>query len=81
MPKQTFDAVYQDGAFHLVGAHPHNLEEGHRVQLVFEDTTPNGAEKTNLDFAAQVYVGLSEEEISEVERIAMDRSRFFSEGK
>ncbi len=80
MPKQTFDAVYQDGVFHLVGVRPPNLEEGHRVQLVVEDATPNGVEKTNLDFAAKIYVGLSEEEISEVERIAMDRSRFFSEG-
>ncbi len=80
MPKQTFDAVYQNGAFHLIGARPPNLEEGHRVQLVVEDAIPNGAERTNLDFAAQVYDGLTEEEISEVERIAMDRSRFFSEG-
>ena len=80
MPKNTFDAVYQDGAFHVVGARPSNLEEGRRVQLVVEEAPSNGTVRTNLELAAQVYTGLSEDEISEVERIAVDRSQFFSEG-
>jgi len=36
--------------------------------------------KTNpLDLAAQVYEGLSESQIEEIERIALDRSDFFGE--
>ena len=31
-----------------------------------------------LDLAASVYAGLSEEDIADVERIATDRSKFFS---
>lgn len=81
MSKQIVDAVYQNGAFHLVGSQPLSIEEGKRVQVVIDDAASNGSGKNILDLATRVYAGLSEEEITEVERIATDRSRFFSEGK
>jgi predicted DNA-binding antitoxin AbrB/MazE fold protein len=81
MSKHVVDAIYQDGAFRLVGAYPLNLEEGRRVQLVIDDAKPNGAKKDVLVLAAQVYAGLSKEEVLDIERIATDRSRFFSHGR
>lgn len=51
------------------------FSDGQRVRLTVE-TTPET--KANLiELAGQVYEGLSEQEIVEIERLALDRGKFF----
>ncbi len=73
---QAVDAVYEQGSFRVLSITELPLEEGQQVRLIIETSTqpPEDA----LDLAVRVYEGLSEEEIVEVERIAMDRRDFFS---
>lgn len=71
---QTLDAVYEQGVFRVI--HPENvdLSEGQKVRIIVERRlTP----KEITELAASVYDGLPEEEIREIERIALDRSNFF----
>jgi predicted DNA-binding antitoxin AbrB/MazE fold protein len=72
--RQAVEAVFEDGGFKLVNPASLPLIEGQRVHLIVE-TAPNDL----LELAAQVYAGLSAEQINEVERIALDRKHFFSE--
>ena len=73
MTTQKIEAVFQNGTFHPVHPIVAHIGEGQRVQLVVEvEDKPNIKE-----LAASVYAGLSEEEIDDVERIALDRSNFF----
>jgi len=72
--KQTINAIYEKGVFRPL----ENLaiSEGKQVRLTVEtssDTTDL------LELAAQVYQGLSEEEIDEIEQIALNRSDFWGE--
>lgn len=72
---QLIEAVYEQGAFkplELV-----ELPEGQRVTLSVEPRalTPDEAE-AQLRAWHTVYEGLSEEDISEVEGMALDRSHF-----
>ncbi len=65
--KQTINAIYEKGVFLENLA----ISEGKQVRLTMEtssDTTDL------LELAAQVYQGLSEEEIDEIEQIALNRS-------
>ena len=71
---QTCDAVYENGLFRPLAPTPEGLSEGQRVRLVVEAKTPDDI----LALAAKVYEGLSPEDIDEIERIALDRSNFFS---
>lgn len=74
--KQTLDAVYEHGMFKPIHPEDLNLAEGQRVRIIVERRlTPE--EMTEL--AASVYEGLPEEEIAEIEKIALDRSNFFGD--
>ena len=75
---QTVEAVYQNGAFRLVQPEDVPLREGQNVRLTIE--TEEGKNDV-LALAAEVYKGLSEEEISKVEKITFDRKEFFGERK
>ena len=71
------DAVYENGAFRPVGDTEISLSDGDRVRLTVEPILPN----TGLDvlkLAAKVYAGLSGGDVAEIERIALDRTNFFS---
>lgn len=70
------DAIYENGTFRPVGADI-PLPDGTRVRLSVEllDAPQNG---DVLDLAANVYAGLSEQDIADVEQIATDRTDFFS---
>lgn len=68
------DAVYENGAFRILQPDAVALTEGQRVQI----TVSSIAESDVLQLAAEVYAGLSEDDVDEVERIALDRSRFFT---
>ena len=71
--KQTIDAVYENGMFKPVHPEQVHLSDGRRVTLVVDDSSL----PEPLRLAASVYAGLSVQEIDEIEKIALDRSRFF----
>ena len=67
------DAVYQDGVFRPVSSP--ELPEGERVRLTVErvaQSTPDDI----LRLASQVYEGLSQQDIDEVEDMARHRALF-----
>lgn len=74
MSEQIVEAVFENGAFHPVDPGRVTIAEGQRVRLLVDDQTTPAA----LESAFEVYRGLSADEIDEIERIALDRSRFFS---
>lgn len=76
--KETIDAIYKDGVLRL--ARPLDIPDGRRVRVVVETVTPASA-ATILALAGRVYEGLSEEEIAEVEAVALRRDRFSADGR
>lgn len=74
--QQILDAVYENGVFRPL-QHP-EIPEGKQVQLVVE-TGAELAPDDMLELAAQVYQGLSEQDIDEIEKVALDRRHFFVE--
>jgi predicted DNA-binding antitoxin AbrB/MazE fold protein len=73
---QTVDAIFEHGTFRLVQVLPVPLRDGQRVRLVIET---NESPETILALAANVYAGLSPQEINEVEQIALQRRDFFGD--
>ena len=71
--KQTIDAIYENGTFRPVQTDAVHIPEGQRVRVTISDVE----EPEALRLAAQVYDGLSNQEIDEIEQISLDRSRFF----
>jgi predicted DNA-binding antitoxin AbrB/MazE fold protein len=78
MIQQALDAVYEKGVFRVLGPLEMVIPEGQHVRLVVEADTPAD---TVLALAAQVYEGLTQREIDDIERIALDRQEFFSPGE
>ena len=72
---QTLDAVFQDGSFKPLDNGSLPFSEGQRVKLTVE--VPFGTGDNLVELAGQVYEGLSEEDIGEIERLAFDRGNFF----
>ena len=72
--KQTLDAVYENGVFKP--SLPPNLSDGQQVRLEIETPSEENPEDL-LELASQVYDGLSESQIKEIEQIALDRRDFF----
>ena len=70
--QQTLEAVYENGVFRPL--EKIEMAEGQQVRLIVE-TLPEDL----LELAAQVYEGLSDKEIDEIEQIALDRRPFFGE--
>jgi hypothetical protein len=52
------------------------LNEGEQVRIIIECKS---APEDVLELAGRVYAGLSDEEVDDVERIALDREAFFGE--
>jgi predicted DNA-binding antitoxin AbrB/MazE fold protein len=75
---QNLDAIYKNGAFCPVNAGSVTLSDGERVRLTVEPISQDTA-KNVLDLAAKVYAGLSDSDVTDIERIASDRSNFFSQ--
>jgi len=70
---RVIDAVYENGAFRPVCPDAVSITDGQRVQITVEvDGEPEA-----LRAAMNVYEGLAEEVVDEIERIALDRGRFF----
>jgi len=72
---QTVEAVFEDGSFKPVDDSSLPLSEGQRVKLTVE--FPSETKDNLVELAGQVYEGLSEEDISEIERLALNRGNFF----
>ena len=76
MTIQTLDAVFEHGTFRLVEPPSIPLREGQHVRLVVEtEESPDAI----LALAASVYAGLTLQDITEVEQIALQRPDFFGE--
>ncbi len=72
---QTIEAIYQNGIFKPLNPVSDTIAEGEKVKLVVEIEEVNPIMKLAENF----YEGLSEEDVDEIERIALDRSNFFGE--
>ncbi|HWP03887.1 MAG TPA: hypothetical protein VNL96_10550 [Gemmatimonadaceae bacterium] len=76
MTTETLEAIFEHGSFRLVRPPNIPLREGQRVRLVVEtEESPD----TILALAANVYAGLSPQDITEVEQIALQRQDFFGD--
>jgi len=71
--KQTIDAIYENGALRPLQADSVGMFEGQRVRIIISDEI----EPEALRLATHVYDGLSDHQIDEIERIALERSNFF----
>lgn len=72
--KQTLDAVYENGVFKP--SLPPNLLDGQHVRLEIETPSEESPEDI-LELASQVFNGLSDSQIEEIEQIALDRRDLF----
>lgn len=76
---QTIEAVYQNGVFRPIGTISPDFVDGKAVSITINEKKLTPEEM--LELAGQVYEGLSDEEIEEIESVAFDRTRFFDEGR
>ena len=76
--KQTLEAIYEKGEFHLVKSRGLPIPEGQHVQLVVE--IPDDSEDV-MTLITHVYDGLPEKEIGGIEQISLDRRKFFDNGE
>lgn len=74
---QTIEAIYQNGMFKPLNPVSESISEGEKVKLVVELEEVNPIMKLAENF----YEGLSEEDVEEIEKIALDRSNFFGDRK
>lgn len=73
---QTLKAIYENGVFRPL--EKPELTEGQPVQITVDTSTPFTPQEM-LQLAAEVYEGLSETDIDEIEEIALKRDYFFSD--
>jgi predicted DNA-binding antitoxin AbrB/MazE fold protein len=71
--KETIEAIFENGTFRPLQPETVGLPNGQVVRLTVESSPKSRI----LELAARVYEGLSEEEIDDIQRIALDRSNFF----
>lgn len=76
--QETLEAVYEDGVFKPL-THPH-ISEGQRVKIIVEPISDTLIDEV-LDLAGKVYEGLTDQEIKEVEKIALKRDNFWGNKK
>ena len=76
MATETIEAVYEHGGFRPIAPVDMNLTEGQKVRLVVE---PIEKPDDILALAAQVYEGLSNEQIDSIEQHSRRRENFFGE--
>jgi predicted DNA-binding antitoxin AbrB/MazE fold protein len=67
-------ATYKNGVFRPLDELEISLEEGEAVRLTIEALPPP---QSSLELLFHLYYGLSEEEITEIEKIILDRRNFF----
>ena len=74
--KKELDAIYENGVFKPLTSP--EISEGQQVKIIVETVSKP---QDLLALAARVYEGLSDREIEEVEKIALDRSHFFGDSE
>ena len=74
---QTIEAIYQNGMFKPLNPISELITEGEKVKLIVEVEEVNSI----MQLAENFYQGLSEEDIDEIEKIALDRANFFGDRK
>jgi hypothetical protein len=68
---QTVDAIFEQGSFRLVRLLNIPLQDGQQVRLAIEmDESPEAI----LALATNVYAGLSDQDIDDIEQIALQRT-------
>jgi predicted DNA-binding antitoxin AbrB/MazE fold protein len=78
MISSTVEAVFENGVFRPLTSLEFFIPEGQHLKISVE--TENVKDDI-LDLATRVYAGLSEQQIDEIETIALDRTHFFNQGK
>lgn len=76
---QTITAIYQNGIFKPLKPVSDEISEGEEVVISVKSKRESVNEIMKL--AENFYEGLSEEDVNEIEKIALDRSNFFGERK
>ena len=76
MTVQTLEAVFENGVFRPLNTRDIAIPEGQQVRLIVEAVE---APSESLALATQVYDGLSEEQIEEIEKIILNRRPFFAD--
>ena len=71
--KHAIDAIYENGTFRPIQRDAVAIADGQRVRITVDDQ----CEPEALRLAMTVYDGLSDNDIDEIERIALDRGNFF----
>lgn len=71
--KHAIDAIYENGTFRPIQRDAVAIADGQRVRITVDDE----CEPQALQLAMSVYDGLSDNDIDEIERIALDRGNFF----
>jgi len=74
--KQAVDAIYEKGVFRPL--REPGVAEGQLVRLIIE-TNGEAEAQDVLSLAAEIYWGLSDKDIVEIEAIALDRRDFFGD--
>lgn len=74
--KHAIDAIYENGTFRPIQQDAVAVADGQRVRITVDDQ----CEPEALRLAMSVYDGLSDEDIDEIEQIALDRDIFFGAG-
>ncbi len=69
---KTVEAIFEDGVLKPIS--PLNIPEHKRVTIFIKDEIVEPFDVLSL--ASMVYNGLSPEDIEEIEKLALDRSRF-----
>lgn len=75
--RESLDAVFENGSFRPVKPVTIPLSQGQHVRITVE--TSLESQDDLIELAAQVYAGLSDEQVHEIEQIALDRSNFFND--
>ena len=69
---RTIEAIFEEGVLKPVS--PLNIPEHKKITLIIEDEPGEPADILSL--SSLVYSGLSPQDIKEIEKLALDRSRF-----
>lgn len=71
--QRAIDAIFENGTFRPVHRELLAIPEGQRVRITVDDGDPE-----SLRLAMSVYDGLSDDDIHEIEKNAVDQRKFFN---
>ncbi len=74
--REIIEAIFDNGSFKPIGNQELLLSQGQRVKLTVE--TRVETQDDLIELAGKVYEGLSDQEIAEIEEIALARNNFSS---